>query len=33
MNPPREPQFPKRDLSQAAVDAIATRIDSYEQAW
>ena len=30
---PKEPQFPKRDLSQAAVDAIATRIDAYDQAW
>ena len=29
----KEPSFPKRDLSQAAVDAIATRIDAYEQAW
>ncbi len=26
-------QFPKRDLNQAAIDAIATRIDSYDQAW
>lgn len=30
---PKEPTFPKRDLSQAAVDAIATRIDAYEQSW
>ena len=29
----KEPQFPKRDLNQTAVDAIATRIDSYDQAW
>lgn len=29
--PPREPQFPKCDLSQTAIDAIATCIDSYEQ--
>ena len=29
----KEPQFPKRDLNQAAVDAIATRIDTYEQVW
>ena len=29
----KEPQFPKRDLNQTAVDAIATRIDSYEQQW
>ena len=30
---PKEPAFPKRDLSQAAVDAIAARIDSYDQSW
>ena len=29
----KEPSFPKRDLNQAAVDAISTRIDAYEQAW
>lgn len=29
----KEPQFPKRNLNQTAVDAIATRIDTYEQAW
>lgn len=29
----KEPQFQKRDLSQIDVDAIATRIDSYDQAW
>ena len=30
---PKEPAFPKRDLNQSAVDAIATRIDAYEQSW
>ena len=31
--PPQEPKFPKRDLNQTAIDAIATRINSYEQSW
>ena len=30
---PKEPSFPKRDLNQATIDAIATRIDAYDQAW
>ncbi|MEM9218947.1 MAG: hypothetical protein AAGD25_32015 [Cyanobacteria bacterium P01_F01_bin.150] len=30
---PKQPQFPKRDINQAAIDAIATKIDSYDQAW
>lgn len=31
--PPKEPQFSKRDLTQSAIDVIATRIDSYDQSW
>ncbi len=29
----KEPVFPKRDLTQAAIDTITTRIDSYDQQW
>ena len=29
----KEPQFQKRDLNQAAIDVIATRIDAYDKAW
>lgn len=28
-----DPKFPKRDLTQAAVDSITTRMDSYDQQW
>ena len=30
---PKEPPVQGRSLNQSAIDAIATRIDSYDQAW
>lgn len=29
----KEPELPEHDLNQAVINAIATRIDSYDQAW